>query len=177
MTAVVVALSVVCLLNLLFTVGVVRRLHEHTTLLDTMSAHSPQAMRPAGAIVDDFAATAVDGTPLARGLLTGLTVVGFFYTTCKPCHERLPEFVAAAGRTPGGRARVLAVVTGTGDDHADMVAALTDVAVVVVESRDGVLTRAFGVRAFPAFGLVDEAGHIVASGTDLGAILVPAVDR
>jgi len=167
------ALSVVCVLNLLLTVGVIRRLREHTTLLDTMNPQPPQAMRATGAEVDDFAVTAQDGTPVARRLLAGLTLVGFFSTTCEPCHERLPDFVARARRMPGGRPRVLAVVASRADDHAGMVASLADAAAVVVEGPAGELARAFGVRAFPAFGLVDEAGTIVASSTDLGSIPIP----
>src|SRR5262245_15248187 len=131
-------------------------------------------MRPVGAVVDSFAATAWDGTPVALELLSAPTVVGFFSPGCSPCHERLPDFVARARRAPSGR--TLAVVVGDGDDSEAMVASLAEVALVVVERRGGALTTAFGVRGFPSFALVGEAGLIEASGTDLASIptLVPA---
>jgi hypothetical protein len=51
-----------------------------------------------------------------------------------------------------------------------MVASLAEAALVAVEPRGGALAKAFGVRGFPAFGLVGEGGRIEASSSDLASI-------
>jgi hypothetical protein len=163
--AAVVALSLLCLGNLVITVTVVRRLNEHTTALDRLEGAPPEVIRPAGATVDDFAATAHDGTVVARDLLAVPALVGFFSPGCGPCHERLPEFVARARRAPAGR--TLAVVVGA---DSDMVERLAEVAAVVVEQPGGPLVDAFGVRGFPAFALIGEHGRIEASGIEPAAL-------
>lgn len=142
MIVAVVALSFLCLVNLLLTLGLARRIREEP----------PEVMLPAGAHTD--------------AALEPPTLVGFFSPTCGPCQERLPEFIARARRAPAGR--TLAVVVG--DGSADMVALLTGVASTVVEPRGGELSTAFGVKGFPAFALVGDGGRIEASGSDLAAI-------
>jgi hypothetical protein len=172
-TVLVVVLGLFSLVNLLFTAGVVRRLREHTTILDALAGEPPVVTRPVGTAVDAFTTTAVDGTAVARDRLAGLTLVGFLSPRCGPCHERLPEFLDRAGEMPGGRDRVLAVVVGERDDASEMVATLAAVAVVAVERPGGGLARAFGVTGFPAFALVDADGVVKASGTDFRAIPIP----
>jgi hypothetical protein len=170
----VVALSLICLLDLVLTVGVVRRLREHAAALDELTGAPAEVMKPAGTSIADYAATTVDGEPIARELLAGPTLVGFFSPRCGPCRERLPEFVARAAGTPAGR--VLAVVVGNdrdgaaGGDGQAMVAALAGAAPVVLERPGGAVGTAFGVRGFPAFGLVDASGRLVASGAELSSI-------
>jgi protein-disulfide isomerase len=173
----VVALSLICLLDLFLTVGVVRRLKEHTAALDELAGAPAEVMKPVGTSIADYTATTVDGARIALDLLAGPTLVGFFSPRCGPCRERLPEFVARAAETPAGR--VLAVVVGTdrdgivGGDSQAMVAALAGATPVVLERPGGVVGTAFGVRGFPAFGLVDASGRLVASGTELSSIPLP----
>jgi thiol-disulfide isomerase/thioredoxin len=164
----VVVLTLLCLGNLLLTVGVIRRLNEHTAALDDLAGEPPGVMRPAGETVDGFATIARDGTPVTLESLGGPTLVGFFSPGCGPCHERLPQFVARARRTPAGRA--LGVVVGAGAEAQDMAAELADVATVVVEDSRGVLSTAFGVKGFPAFALVDADGRIEACSVDPASI-------
>ncbi|GAA0900336.1 hypothetical protein GCM10009557_76450 [Virgisporangium ochraceum] len=142
-------LTLLCLLNLLLTLGLARRIR----------VEPPAVVLPPGSRVDP----AFDPP----------TLVGFFSPGCGPCHERLPEFVARARRAPAGR--TVAVVDGDGgsaDDMSadDMVAALGDAVSTVVEPPGGELSTAFGVRGFPAFALVGDGGRIEASGTNLAAI-------
>jgi hypothetical protein len=170
MTAVVVALSLLGLGNLVITVTVVRRLNEHTGVLDRLAGEPPLVTRPVGATVDEFAAVATDGTAVASGRLAPPTLVGFFSPGCGPCHERLPEFVARARRVPAGRA--LAVVAGAGNAAAELVTELAGAATVVLEPPDGPVARAFGVRGFPAFALLGDGGRIEATGTELTALPV-----
>ncbi|GAA1892024.1 TlpA family protein disulfide reductase [Asanoa iriomotensis] len=166
MAVAVAVLGLFCLANLLLTVGVVRRLRDHSAMLELVGG--PEVISPVGSAVDEYAAVAIDGASVRRDLLVGLTLVGFFSPTCGPCHERLPLFVTRARLMPAER--VLAVVVGQGDDDSDgtreIVGRLTEVATVVVEPPNGVLAQAFGVRGFPAFALVDASGEVVGAGTD-----------
>ncbi|MER5783999.1 TlpA disulfide reductase family protein [Streptomyces mobaraensis] len=127
--------------------GVIRRLREHTALL---SRRPDEYLGPAvGAEIGEFSATTVDGVTVSRAHLKGETLVAFFAHDCSPCHRELPNFVEYAGTHPGGRERVLAVVAGNAEEAADFLTALGPVAEVVLSERDGQLTRAFGVEAFP----------------------------
>ncbi|WP_028922180.1 hypothetical protein [Pseudonocardia acaciae] len=145
LVAAVVLVGVLCVLNLLISFGVVRRLREYAA----RSSGSADVGLPEGATVGPFSARTLDGTAFARDDLTGATVVGFFSTQCRPCHDRLPEFVSYA-RGAAARTRVVAVVTGPDDAAPTMVPSLAEVAGVVREEFDGGLSRAFAVRGYPA---------------------------
>jgi hypothetical protein len=170
MIAAVILLSLLGLGNLALTAGLVRRLREHATALDALAGTPPAVMAPVGEVVDAFAATAQDGTPIAWEHLRAPTLVGFFSPGCGPCHTQLPEFIARARRAPGGR--TLAVVVDTRGDCQAMAASLAEAALVVVEQPGGALATAFRVTGFPAFGIVAESGRIEACGTDLASIPV-----
>jgi thiol-disulfide isomerase/thioredoxin len=144
MIVAVVVLTLLCLVNVLLTLGLARRIREEP----------PAVMLPPGSRVD----TALEPP----------TLIGFFSPGCGPCNERLPEFVARARRAPAGR--TVAVVVGDGEHADDMVATLTAVTSTVVEPRGGTLATTFGVKGFPAFALVGDGGRIEASGTDLASI-------
>ncbi|MEU4807209.1 TlpA disulfide reductase family protein [Actinosynnema sp. NPDC023587] len=145
--AAVVVVGVVALLDLVLTVGVVKRLREHTELLS--AGENPAPALRAGEEVGAFETFAMDGSPVSRDLVTGETVVAFFSPGCQPCKDKMPEFVRYANTMPGGRDRVLAVVVGDADAAAEFVSELSPVARVVVESREGALSSAFKARAFP----------------------------
>lgn len=96
--------------DLLLTIGVIKRLREHTELLATMGA--PPA--PALGIHEepgDFEVSDADGRVVRRDAL-GDAVVAFFSPTCKPCKATMPAFVEYARAFWGGRDQVLAVVVG-----------------------------------------------------------------
>jgi thiol-disulfide isomerase/thioredoxin len=165
--AALVLVGLLCAFQLLLTVGVIKRLREHTELLAAVdSSPRPPAIK-VGEEVGPFATTTVNGEPVSRDWLSGDTLVGFFTPNCGPCAKRLPEFVEYARVLPGGRARVLAtVVTDDPAEAAAYVADLSPVAHVIVEDSDGPLTRAFRVSAFPTVAMV-------APGPD-GRVLVTA---
>ena len=104
--------GVLCLLNLLFTVGVVRRLREQTEELAQLRQQSGPGdlILPAGKRVEDFATATAVGAPVTADDLIQPTLVGFFSPTCGPCEERMPQFIEYAKTFAGGRDRVLAVM-------------------------------------------------------------------
>ncbi|MGY3515353.1 TlpA family protein disulfide reductase [Micromonospora sp. PTRAS2] len=174
LSAAVIVVGVIGLLNLILTFGLVKRLREHSERLAGLEAgHGDQIMLQAGDTVGPFQAVTEDGVALTRDGLAGRTLVSFFSPGCAPCKERMPQFIQYAAEHPGGRDRVLAVVVSDPDAAGGSVAALTPVARVVVESDRGPVCTAFGVQGFPAIGLIDESGVVIASGSRLDEISTP----
>jgi thiol-disulfide isomerase/thioredoxin len=161
--AAVVLVGMVGLLDLILTVGVIRRLREHTALLSDPRGRGGPALVEVGQEIGEFRTDTVNGQPIDRNRLSGETLVGFFTPECKPCKERLPSFVELARAMPGGPDRVLAAVVGGGDQAAELVAALRPVAQVVAERHDGPLGTAFQVRAYPTIIKIapDDHGRLV----------------
>jgi hypothetical protein len=178
--AALILVGAICLLDLILTLGVIRRLREHTTHLETLlraGAGAPAAsgLPAVGGTVGEFAARTLDGEDLSRRSLSGETLVAFFSPGCKPCLEKLPGFLDHAARRIGGRRLVLAIVAGGDAAGAEMAETLSPVARVVVEDGyDGPVARAFGVREYPAFCLVDSEGTIVAAEGDVVRLALPA---
>ncbi|MGK5545357.1 TlpA family protein disulfide reductase [Streptomyces sp. URMC 127] len=150
--AAVVLVGLLCTLDLILTLGVIKRLREHTALMSKMAETSPPGRPPVikvGEEVGEFSAVTVDGEVLTRASLSGDTLVAFFSPSCGPCHEMLPKFAEYARTVPGGREQVLAVVVGTPGRAEGQVAGLASVARVVVQDTDTALTDAFQVFGFP----------------------------
>jgi thiol-disulfide isomerase/thioredoxin len=178
LTAAIVVVGLLCLLDLLLTLGVIRRLRDHTERLSALSAGrapagAPDRMLAVGQVPADFAATTVDGDPVSKGLLGAPALVGFFSPGCAPCRERVPEFSAYAGRMPGGRDRTLAVVVGNGERGSQLASELKGVGHVVVEAPGGPVSTAFGVHGFPALCVLDSGGAIAAAGPTLDRLPAP----
>lgn len=166
LAAAVVLVGVLCTLDLLLTVGVVRRLRAHTEQLSKLSSGAsgpmPDTLLPVGASPAEFAATTSDGEVVSQDSLVGGTLVGFFMPDCPPCKEQLPEFVRYAAELAQGRAQALAVVVSEEGQAAKYVERLEAVARVVVEPHDGPVADAFSVRGFPAMCLLDADGVVTA---------------
>ncbi|MFI6456364.1 TlpA disulfide reductase family protein [Streptosporangium amethystogenes] len=190
LTAAVVLVGMLCLLDLLLTFGVIRRLREHTTHLEKLlgDSRSGDPFPALGERVGEFAATTTDGEPVSRDLLAGETVVAFFSPGCGPCREKVPVFVELARERALDRQQLLAVVVdetkepvgtagtaGTqpgGVEAKEMAEALAPVARVVLEGEEHPVATAFTVHAFPAFCLVDAEGVVRAVTSDLDQLLV-----
>ncbi|NBM14645.1 redoxin domain-containing protein [Streptomyces sp. GC420] len=172
LVAAVAAVFLLCLLNLVFALGIVRRLREHSerlAQLDGPGRGAPDhAILPPGAIVGAFGARPNGAGPVTHEDLADGTLVAFFSPTCKPCNEKLPGFAAALAQRPEERGRVLAVVVGDPAASAPMVAALEAVALVVQEPDDGPVATAFAIRAFPTCARVsrDSDGRLTVTETD-----------
>jgi hypothetical protein len=172
LTIALVIVAALLVINLALVLGVIKRLREHSELIS--QALRPPATRPViirspGERIDGFVATTTEGQKVTNESLGKGAVVAFFSAHCPACEIRLPEFVQHARDVPGGRAQILTVVVGQPEDVANMVKALAPIAKVVVESEDGPLSAAFGVRGFPAICRLGEGGEIAASGYELFA--------
>ncbi|MET7336748.1 TlpA disulfide reductase family protein [Nonomuraea sp. NPDC005650] len=178
MTVLVVAVVLVaalCLLDLLLTFGVIRRLKQQATQLQGLlqgDHFDLQDILPVGSQIGDFDAVTVGGERVSGGRLTGNTVVAFFSTDCGPCKEALPGFVETARETA---ARVLAVVVGDQGRAAPMAEQLGPVAQVVVEELGGQVSRAFGANSFPGYCVVDASGRVIATGPGVLRQPLPAI--
>jgi thiol-disulfide isomerase/thioredoxin len=163
--------GVLALLNLLLTFGVIRRLREHEDLLARGAGPGGAAPSlPVNQRIADFDGSTTDGEAVARELLAGDTLVGFLTPGCGPCQKRLPELVETARVWPGGRRDTFMVVVGERADAVEYIQALASVAKVVVEAPNGPIAAAFGVAAFPIFGVVDSSGRVLRSEMDPAAL-------
>ncbi|HEX6871693.1 MAG TPA: TlpA disulfide reductase family protein [Micromonosporaceae bacterium] len=174
----VVLVAALSLLNLVFTLGVIRRLREHTALLAKVDGRNDtgldQIMLAPGESVAEFETRTTDGEPVSRADLTGATLIGFFSASCSACTARLPEFVAYAERYPGGRAQVLGVVVGPDSDKTTQIATtLAPVARVVRDVDNGAMSQAFGVIGLPAMAVLDD-DVVRASGYLMKSLPTPA---
>ncbi|MFG3552161.1 TlpA family protein disulfide reductase [Streptomyces sp. NPDC047725] len=157
LTAAVIFVGLLCTLDLILTLGAVKRLREHTELLAERPSRS--RIKPSltvGEEVGDFRAIARNGTELTPDQLPDGTVVAFFSPHCEPCREKLPDFAQAARTVAGGAQKVVAVVVGDEPEARSFVDVLEPVANVVIEEPDGALSTAFQARAFPT---VLQVGH------------------
>ncbi|MFI6920093.1 hypothetical protein ACIBIZ_09070 [Nonomuraea spiralis] len=173
--ATVVLVGALCLVDLLLTLAVVRRLKEHTKLIDALYELA-DAGGPAGAsggvavgeVVGDFDTTTVEGGHVTRDLLPEGTVVAFLSPDCRGCHEQLPELASwAAGQD---RSRVLAVIDGRSGDPAELVTTLLPVAQVILDDARPHVADAFRVRSFPAFFQVSAGGRLLATAPRLSRL-------
>jgi len=169
MNAAVAVIGVVALLNLVLTMGVIRRLRDQAAM--GTPRRDEQRLPIVGAAVGRFNAVDIDGRQLSLADLTGPAVVGFFTPSCLPCQELLPQFVAQAGALaePGWHA-VAVIVAEPGEDDTEYRQLLAPVARTVVEAPHGALQHAFGAGAFPTIAVIDEHHTITASSFDAAAL-------
>ncbi|MEU6219206.1 hypothetical protein ABZ845_17055 [Streptomyces sp. NPDC047022] len=102
-------------------------------------------------------------------------MLGFFTPGCQACKERLPLFVDQARTVTRETGRsVLAIVHGTEEETREQVAALSEVAHVVVEQGDGPLGEAFDITGYPVFGLIAADGTLAATTFDPARLPAPS---
>ena len=170
--AAVVVVGCLCLLDLLLTFGVIRRLREHTSMLTGAGGSEPppiglEAGKPPGA----FSAVATSGEEVSGA--AGLEVVAFFSSWCSICPERVPPFVEYLSRHHMRRDSVLAVVAADSSTPPSYLDRLAEVALACVEPTGGEIATAFQVQGFPAFFLVDADGVVAVNGYDPATLPEP----
>ncbi|WP_327347397.1 hypothetical protein [Streptomyces europaeiscabiei] len=146
LTAAVVLVGVLCLLDLLLTVGVIKRLREHTEIIAPIRQ---QAGIRTGDDVGEFSVLSVDGEPLGRESLTDDSVIAFFAPDCQPCKTVIPDFIRLAKADENGRDHRIAVVIGEPSASMELVAMLRPFAQVIVEEPLGAVSTAFRTSATP----------------------------
>jgi len=168
----VVVVGVLCLIDLLLTFGVIRRLREHTAMLAPSQPRGDHVTGlTAGGTPEAFTATDNEGA-VVQGA-AGLSVVAFFSASCSVCPKRVPAFVDYVRAHRIGRNEVLAVVIAQASDSVPYLADLAEVARVCAEPSDDSIERAFAVQAFPAFFVLDAAGTVRGSSYDPAALPAP----
>lgn len=165
--------ATVSLLNLVLAMGIIRRLREHTALLQDSQAG--QDLLAPGEILSDFTAHTITGDRFSRADLDGDVAVAFFSPTCQPCQQVAPQFVQYAADLPAGRGRAIAAVIGEEADAADMIAILSPAVQVVTGAEVDSLTRAFRPRGYPSVYWIGEGGAVVASGRSTSILPALAV--
>ncbi|MFC0628093.1 TlpA family protein disulfide reductase [Kribbella deserti] len=169
LTVAVVLIGVVLVLDLMITLGLVRRLRSHAEMLTKLVNTSNQGLDvgivAVGTPIASFTATALDGLEVAPA---GGTVLGFFSTRCDTCAESLPGFLAYA--EPLGKERVIAIVNGDEPMLTEMAEKLSKVARVVIEAHDGPVARAVGVVGTPTLVVLDDNLRVAASGYQAGQL-------
>lgn len=174
MIAAVTVVGVACLLDLLLTFGVIRRLREHTEMLTGPGgAAKPPAGLSAGELPGAFAAVTTDGVPVPG--TTGLRVVAFFASWCTVCPGRVPPFADYLRAHGVNRDSVLVVSVGPDDAPPPHLAELADLAQVCAERDNGEIAKAFKVTGFPTLYLLDAGGAVVMNDHDPAALPAPAL--
>ncbi|MGH3203737.1 MAG: hypothetical protein ACRDP5_17040 [Streptosporangiaceae bacterium] len=170
--AAVIAVGGLCLLDLLLTFGVIRRLREHTGILAQARVPEEVFGLAVGQSPEAFSAVTTSGDLVSNA--SGLRVVAFLASFCSICPQRVPPFLDYLTGHYIGRDSVLVVVAGDASEPPPYVAQLDEVSQVCFGSIDGEVNRAFGVRGFPMFGILDATGALIASGPDPSRLAAPA---
>lgn len=161
-----------CLLDLLLTFGVIRRLREHGRLLAESGGQTPPVIGLAeGNSPAPFVLTATSGERLTEQ--SGLRIVAFFSSSCSACQAGAPLFADYVGRHHLERDSVLAVVQQDEGPLPTYLDRLTEVAEVYVEPTGGDVGEAFQLGGYPAFCVLDAAGAVVATGYDPAMLPAP----
>jgi hypothetical protein len=178
LTAAVIGLSVLGLVNLWLIVAMARRLREHSQLLAGRPGPPMRPPRlvslPPGTLVPEFSVTTVSGTVVSTANLLGeRSLIGFFMPGCVPCHNQIPAFIAFARGLPGGPGHVLAVVSYGGRPMEQVPAAdldglvkelaETDAVQVVPEPSAPAAVTAFAVKGYPSFIVLGADGRVEVS--------------
>ncbi|MEU9509652.1 hypothetical protein AB0D32_25605 [Micromonospora sp. NPDC048170] len=173
LTVAVVLVAALGLLNLVLMLGVVRRLREHTELLSDQQSQPPAVMLEAGSVPGEFVSTTVDGEVRTRADLPPMTLVAFMTPSCEHCAEQVPLLIDRARTMPGGAEHVWVVVVGKGGETEAYAAQFAELATVFVEPGSGALPLAFGIKGYPAFGLLDERGMVASSAFGIARLDLP----
>ncbi|MFG1711058.1 TlpA family protein disulfide reductase [Nonomuraea sp. M3C6] len=167
----VIIVGLLCLLDLLLTVGIMRRLRAHSRQLSKRSevGRPDHSMISVGSEVGAFNAQAIDDILVSDTTMGDDALIAFLTPTCAPCVESVPKFVELAKEWYAGHRNVLSVVVGAREDATEMVSALGSVGSVTVEDHTGPLTSAFSVKLFPSFCRVKRDGDrlVVAEHIDI----------
>jgi hypothetical protein len=165
LAAAVVFVGLLCLVDLLLSFAIIRRLRQRTDEVGGPPGVSSRVTLTPGTAAPEFEATAVDGGRFATAeLLDRTTAIAFLAAQCAPCRAAVPDLVKYARSVARDVVRMVAVIDGETNPDGEFVRALREYATVVIEPGRGSVATAFSVSAFPAFYLVDDNARIVTGG-------------
>ncbi|WP_055482482.1 TlpA family protein disulfide reductase [Sphaerimonospora mesophila] len=180
MTSLITVIGVLVTANLALTLMVIKKIRDGEVRFARIEASLPGSRPPAevmlapGEQIGEFSVKTIDGELVTEQ--TPFLLVGVFSATCFICHERIPEFVKLAETlTPG---QVLAVLTGDQGSFANELPNLRQVAMVTNEAaHGGPVATALDVKGAPAFGWLDGARTVLASGARTSDLTVVQAAR
>ncbi|MFF5335749.1 TlpA family protein disulfide reductase [Streptomyces sp. NPDC013181] len=160
LTAGLVLVGAVTVLNLLLTLAVIRRLRKHEE--ERRQNFVPLDSGPeTGAPLPAFTAVTVGGEPVSAEALTGRqAALTFLSTDCSACVTAVKDLPEFARRTGMDAAQMLVVIAGDTADARRMAEPLAGIATVVVEETGGPLSALYSIRATPTTVMTDPDGTV-----------------
>ena len=180
LVAAVVAVGAVGVLNLLLLLTLLRRQRAGTLDLGAPAGavRAGRGLLVGSAATGPFRVPTLHGGELTEADLTGEpTLVAFFSPGCHACAEQTPHFLRRAAAWPGGPDRVVVVVADDGEEAEEYAEKFAGVARLVVDGVDGPVATAYGVGAFPAFGVLGPDGTVVAESVDVEHLPKPRAQQ
>ncbi|HEU5353244.1 MAG TPA: hypothetical protein VFU65_02225 [Actinocrinis sp.] len=156
LTAAVIVVGALCVLNLILIDAIIRRLREISSRL---GGKEDGKLLPVGS---EIGAVAVGAGHIKQGTKT----VVLMSTTCSACLSVLEATVGYARDLPGA-ADILVAIQGEGGNIEEMTAALGEVATLVTGTAAADLVTALQGRAFPSFYLLEDGRVRAAAHTPL----------
>ncbi|MBD8078582.1 TlpA disulfide reductase family protein [Cellulosimicrobium arenosum] len=172
LTAAVVVLTVLVLVDLALTLAVVR--HLRAGARPTATPVPELVGTRVGSPTPHFTASGEDGVELVAADLAGTpTLLAFFSTTCEACVEHAPALVAEVPRLAAAGIVVVPVLVGDGDPL-ELAPALRHAGPLVREEHGGEVSTAFGVRGTPSYVLLGADTRVAAAGLVLQDVVSSA---
>ena len=120
-----------------------------------------------GELARDFEAELFDGGRfrLSEAYSDGVVVVNFWYPSCPPCREEMPELERAWGELGGEGVRFLGLFVPRGLDTEFMAREFVGelgLSFDFATDREGVIAAAYGVEYYPATWFIGRGGELAA---------------
>ena len=120
-----------------------------------------------GELARDFETELFDGGRfrLSEAYSEGVVVVNFWYPSCPPCREEMPELERAWGELGGEGVRFLGLFVPRGLDTEYMAREFVGelgLSFDFATDREGVIAAAYGVEYYPATWFIGRGGELAA---------------
>jgi thioredoxin-related protein len=165
LTAAVIVLTVLVLIDLLLSAAIIRRLREtEAQLADVMPSTQPGLKT--GTPMPDFSSK--DGSFTRADVLDTPVLIGFFSTGCRYCPTQAEQLAHRSSEIARRGIRVVNVLTVLDEDVPDDITPVLEKSgTVVTEQGPGGLMATFSVSGTPTFLLFDSHGTLLGTGHTL----------
>lgn len=151
-------LWIAVILNLLLTIGLVRRVNGLQSAAPALAPGLPDGSRVPDAMIVDLHGAL---RPLAE-MMEGPTALLFLSPTCEGCHDQLPALGALAQRDSS--VRMVAVLAASDVSQApEYIEGLAGASFVLAPGSQTDALERLRITAFPTYVVVDAEGHIRAT--------------